>query len=41
MSLLASPAFRKTVQIGVTGAILVFAAVADEFRRRLIGRKTL
>jgi ribose/xylose/arabinose/galactoside ABC-type transport system permease subunit len=26
------------LQIGVTGAILVFAAVADEFRRRLIGR---
>jgi ribose/xylose/arabinose/galactoside ABC-type transport system permease subunit len=29
------------LQIGVTGAILVFAAVADEFRRRLIGRKTV
>jgi RND family efflux transporter MFP subunit len=27
MSLLASPAFRKTVQIGVTGAILVVAAI--------------
>lgn len=26
------------LQIGVTGAILVFAAFADEFRRRLIGR---
>jgi len=26
------------LQIGVTGAILVFAAVADEFRRRLMGR---
>ena len=29
------------LQIGVTGAILVFAAVADEFRRRLIGRRSL
>jgi ribose/xylose/arabinose/galactoside ABC-type transport system permease subunit len=29
------------LQIGVTGAILVFAAVADEFRRRLMGRKTV
>ncbi|GAB2177463.1 ABC transporter permease [Dongia sp. agr-C8] len=27
------------LQIGVTGAILIFAAFADEFRRRLIGRK--
>jgi ribose transport system permease protein len=26
------------LQIGVTGAILIFAAVADEFRRRLIGK---
>jgi ribose/xylose/arabinose/galactoside ABC-type transport system permease subunit len=26
------------LQIGVTGAILIFAAVADEFRRRLLGR---
>jgi ribose transport system permease protein len=27
------------LQIGVTGVILIFAAFADEFRRRLIGRK--